>query len=257
MQLDMPIALRAGRRRIPCDERIIAVPEQAGIGRQVTGPAAAEQTPQRLPGALAQQIPQRDLDAGEGVDERPVAPEQMRAVQNGAGEGVDVARVAADQQRRNDGIERGLRRGDRGVPEGFAPADQTVVGLDLHHENVEMVPGLARKQRMRAAHVEGKRDNKAFDRGDQHANPAKRTRIGYRRRFFKFCNPAKLNISPKTIGDRVDLSAVRTSEIFWAGRSAASTCLPSQRSERRVKVGIEPGLSEMARAPRVGPFGPP
>jgi len=31
------------------------------------------------------------------------------------------------------------------VPEGFAPTDRIVVGLDPHHENVEMVPGLARE----------------------------------------------------------------------------------------------------------------
>src|SRR5665213_1353660 len=99
----------------------------------------------------------------------------MRAVQNGAAEGVDVARVTPDKQRCDDGIERRLRRGDRGVSEGFAPADKAVVGLDLHHENFEMVPGRSRKQRMRAAHIEGKRDNKAFDRGDQHADPAERT----------------------------------------------------------------------------------
>jgi len=98
----------------------------------------------------------------------------MSGVQNSAGEGVDVARVAADQQRCNDSIEGGLCRGDGGVPEGFAPPDQTVIRLDLHHEDVEMVPRLAREQRMRAAHVEGKRDNEAFDRGDQHENPAKR-----------------------------------------------------------------------------------
>src|SRR6202034_2317406 len=100
--------------------------------RQVTGPAAAEQPPQRLPGALAKQIPQCDLDPRERVDERPVAPEQMRAMQNGAAERVDVARVTSDQKRCNNGIERRLGRGDCGVPEGFAPADETVVGLDLH-----------------------------------------------------------------------------------------------------------------------------
>jgi hypothetical protein len=100
----------------------------------------------------------------------------MRAVQNGAAEGIDIARVTPDQQRCNDGIERGFRRGDRGVPEGFTLTDQTVIGLDLHHENFKMVPGLARERRMRAAHVEGKRDNKAFDGGDQHAEPREKNK---------------------------------------------------------------------------------
>src|ERR1700739_3644363 len=113
----------------------------------------------------------------------------MRAVQNGAGEGVDVARVTSDKQRRNYGIEGGLRRRDCGMPEGFAPTHQIVVSLDLHHENLEMVPGLAREQRMRAAHGEGKRDNEAFDRGDKHANPAKRIRIRYRRRLLQVLQP--------------------------------------------------------------------
>src|SRR6202012_748068 len=99
MQLDMTIALRAGRGRILRDQGLRAIIEKAGIGRKVRGPAAAEQTPQRLSCAFAEQIPQCDLNTGEGVDERPVAPEQMRAVQNGAGKRVDIARVTPDGQR--------------------------------------------------------------------------------------------------------------------------------------------------------------
>jgi hypothetical protein len=118
-------------------------------------------------------------------------------MQNGAGEGVNVARVTSDKQRRNYGIEGDLRRRDCGVPEGFAPTHQIVVGLNLHHENLKMVPGLAREQRRRTAHVEGKRDNEAFDRGDQHANPVKRIGIGYRRRFIQILQPGKIGYLAK------------------------------------------------------------
>jgi hypothetical protein len=58
-----------------------------------------------------------------------------------------------------------------------------------------MVPGLAREQRMRAAHIEGKRDNEAFDRGDQHADPTKRTRIRHRRRLLQVLQPFREKIS--------------------------------------------------------------
>jgi hypothetical protein len=86
-----------------------------------------------------------DNEVAFGLENMAVAPEQIRAMQNRAAERVDVAGVASHQQRRHDGIERRLGRRDGGVPEGFAPTDQTVVGLDLHHENLLMVPGLARK----------------------------------------------------------------------------------------------------------------
>ena len=42
-------------------------------------------------------------------------------------------------------VERGLGGGNRGVAESLAPADQTLVGLDLDQKNFEMGPGLARK----------------------------------------------------------------------------------------------------------------
>ena len=99
-------------------------------------------------------------------------------MQNGASEGADVARVASDKQRRNYGIEGRLRRRDCGMPEGLAPTHKIIVGFDLHHENLKMIPGLACEQWMRATHVEGKRDNEAFDRGDKHDDPAKSIRTG-------------------------------------------------------------------------------
>jgi hypothetical protein len=96
----------------------------------------------------------------------------MGAVQHGAGQVIDVTGVTADHERRDDPVERCLGRRNRGVSKCLAPADQAVLGLDLHQQNIEMIPGLAGEQRMRAAHIEGKRDHEAFDGGDQHGGSA-------------------------------------------------------------------------------------
>jgi hypothetical protein len=142
--------------------------QQAGVGGQLAARAATEQPRQRLAGALAEQIPQRDLDPGEGIDEWPVAAEHMCAMQHGAGQAVDVTSVAPDHQRRDDAVERRPGRRNCGVTKGFTPADQSVFGLDLHHQNIEMIPGLPGQQGMRF-HIEGKRDHEAFDCGDRHS----------------------------------------------------------------------------------------
>src|SRR5215212_8546599 len=122
----------------------------------------------RLPAALAEKVPERDLDAGKGIDERPIAPEQVCGVQDVARQRVDVAGVTSERERRDDGVERGLGGRDRGVPERLAPADEAVVGLHPDKQDFEIGPRSACECRVRAAHVERQRDYRGLDRGDDH-----------------------------------------------------------------------------------------
>jgi hypothetical protein len=142
------------------------------------------------------QIPQRNLDAGKGVDERTVAAEQVRRLQYILRDLLDVAAVAADDQRSHDAVERFLRRRNAGMSERLAPAGQPVLGNDLHQQDLEMGPRLAGEVRVRTAHVEGQRDDVRSDRGDLHVSSrhaGARGRV-WRRPGLTLCPPGnKLN----------------------------------------------------------------
>jgi hypothetical protein len=120
---------------------------------------AAEQRVQGLPGALAEKIPQGDLDPGEGIDHRTVSPHQMQRVQDFAAQPVDVAGVAAHDEWRDDVVERCPGGRDRGVPERLPPADEAVFGFDPHQQYLQVRPRLAGEKRRWAAHI-------AWDRHD-------------------------------------------------------------------------------------------
>jgi hypothetical protein len=57
------------------------------------------------------------------------------------------------------------------MAEGFAPADQAVLGLDPHEQDLEMVPRLAGEARLGSAHLEGQSDDHALDGSDFHFVP--------------------------------------------------------------------------------------
>ena len=65
MQLDVAIAARAGGRRVPRDQRRVAVAQQAGIAFEFGAAAAAEQGMQRLARALAAQMSQSAISMPE------------------------------------------------------------------------------------------------------------------------------------------------------------------------------------------------
>ena len=119
---------------------------------------AAEQLIERQAGALALDVPQRDVDAAHRVEEhRPVAPV-----------GADVARlpdvfdlvdVAADEERLQVLLERGLHDQRALRERRAAPADEARLGrLDLHDDEADAVRrgedrlDVADLHRRRAAH---------------------------------------------------------------------------------------------------------
>ena len=106
-------------------------PVQSGrIGLHLAAKRAAEQAMHGNAEVLSLDVPQRDVDAAQPLDHGallPVIPEP----------GVDhlpqkfgPQRILADQPWR-DGLDDG--GGDPGGAVAFAPADQAVIGLDLHH----------------------------------------------------------------------------------------------------------------------------
>ena len=125
------------------DQRRVAVAQQARIGLELRALAAAQQSVQRLAGALAEDVPQRDLDAGEGIDERPVAAQQVHRMQDVAGKRLDVPASRPITSGATIVSSAALVVGDGGMAERLAPADQAVLRLDPHQQDLEMRPGLA------------------------------------------------------------------------------------------------------------------
>ena len=128
--------------------------------------------------------------------------------------------------------------------------------------NLEMVPGLAREQRMRPAHVEGKRDNKAFDRGDQHANPAKRIRSDTVAACCAFCNRSGQNLRNKIyqVGGNRPLRADAVSDglptsqfVARSSRTCGGKFVRSDAKQFRSRIGPQqkpPWLCAMSAAGR-------
>ena len=100
---------------------------------------AAEQLIERHPGALALDVPERDVDAAHRVEEhRPVAP--VRAHVARLPDVLDLVDVAADEERLEVLVDRRLHD-ERALRERrAAPADEARLGrLDLHDHEADAV----------------------------------------------------------------------------------------------------------------------
>ena len=78
MQLDVPIAAVERLVRVMHDIRGGAVAKQARVRGEIRARSAAEEAVERLPGELARDVPQRDVDAGECVDRGAVAADAVQ-----------------------------------------------------------------------------------------------------------------------------------------------------------------------------------
>ena len=90
MQLDVAIAARAGISRVLARPGRDRRSEAGWNSIEVGAVAAAEQACSGWPGVLAAYVPKRDLDAGKGEHEWPVAAEEMDRGKNVAGHAFDV-----------------------------------------------------------------------------------------------------------------------------------------------------------------------
>ncbi len=100
---------------------------------------AAEHLVQRQPGALAEDVPQRDVDAAHRVEEhRPVAP--VRADVHRLPDVLDLVDAPADQERPQVLIDRRLHHQGTLRERGASPAVQAgLVGDDLHDHEADAV----------------------------------------------------------------------------------------------------------------------
>ena len=144
------------------------VAHQAGVGAHLLPPRAAEQVAERQAGALAGDVPQRDVDRGMRIDHRPVAAEDVEGLRRLPVQSIDVGCVLADEPRAHIGLERRLGRRDDRVAEALAPAGDAGVGLNLHQQVVHGRKSQAGEVLLRRAHVEGNADVVRVDGRDLH-----------------------------------------------------------------------------------------
>src|SRR6185312_14939 len=111
-----------------------------GVEDELIAHRAAEELVHRLPPQLPEKIPQRKIDAGDGVDDQTLATIELAGEIHLVPDLLDGRRVAAFQETGQMPFD-----DERG---GFSSGrdsktDRPVRGLDLHHEGAEHVDAKA------------------------------------------------------------------------------------------------------------------
>ena len=122
---------------VDADEFGVGIADQACIGRQRSGFTAAKQLVDRSAGRFARDIPQRDVNRREPIDEGTAATEDVKFLLQIALQLLPPSGITADQFGRKDSVDHDFDSGYRGKTEGFTPANDAVIGGDLDHEGID------------------------------------------------------------------------------------------------------------------------
>ena len=171
VELDGRIAFVERGARLRGDELGVPVLEQARVpGNERRRGGAAEEPPERHPGLLGGEVPQGDVERGQGEQGDAVAAEEVQRLLQLAHEGRDVGRVPADRDRRDGLVDHRPDGGQAVVAERLPPADRAVLGLDPHQQDVERFPRPSAPGRRRAAVVVGDGEGDRLHAGNLHSS---------------------------------------------------------------------------------------
>jgi hypothetical protein len=165
---DVAIAPLQRLRRILRDRGGAAIAQQARVSRQVGAGAAAEQAVQRQAGGLAGDVPQRDVDARQRVQQRTVPAHAVQHALQLVMQRDDLGRIAADAQRPDQRIERGAGRREDAVAEGLAPAGDAGIGINAHEQHIDAGARPPAEQRRGAVDHHRQVEDDAFDARNLH-----------------------------------------------------------------------------------------
>ena len=129
---------------------------------------AAEQAMDRRALRFAQNIPQRDVDAGECETHRPVASHGVKLALQVGHERRNIGELAADTERRHNARDRLVGQGRDGKAERLAPADEARIGVDAHEQRLHVRPRPERAHRLRSAVLVRHGDQDGLDAGNFH-----------------------------------------------------------------------------------------
>src|SRR3954447_10362308 len=103
--------------------------KSGGIAIHLAAERAANQLVDRLVARLADDVPERDVDAADCGDRHTLRPVILDSVIEVLPDHLDIEGIAADHARRQLAVDEGF--GDRGGAVAFAPADNPVICLDF------------------------------------------------------------------------------------------------------------------------------
>ena len=170
MQLEIAIAFSVPGSAIFCHQDRVGVAQQALVGCQTAPIAAAEQLIDGLVGKLANNIPQRDIDPGKGIDHGAIATEQVQRLLHFMHQASDVTRIPTNEEGRDQRVQCCLGSLVDHMTEGFAPAGNACIGFYFHQQRINVRPWLPGEQLRRSMHVKGNGNYGSFYRGNFHDN---------------------------------------------------------------------------------------
>ena len=153
------------------DEIGTAVAQQARIGRNALPACPAEQAMKRHALRLADEVPQRDVDAAEREADRAVPPHGVKLALQIRHERRHVGDLSPDAQRRHHARESFARQRRCCKAEGLAPSDQSCVGVDPNEQRLHVRPRAERSHRLGSAMFVGHGDKDWFNLGNLHCVP--------------------------------------------------------------------------------------
>src|SRR5438876_205218 len=200
VQLDVAIAALERLLGVEGDGVRLAVAQQARVRGQVGARTAAEQPVERQPRELAGDVPERDVDAGERVDGRPVAPDTVQPALEVVVDLGDLRRVAAHAHRAEHGVDGRACRVEDPVAERLAPAADPGVGVDAHQQHVDAGHRAVAQLRRRPLDDHRQVDDKRLDARDLHGQ-----RMLHRRRDGRgHASPLVFYLPPRGDGSVAD-----------------------------------------------------
>ena len=151
----------------PCHPRDLirrAEAKQTGVGWNFRLPHPTKQDVKSLSRNLSRDVPQGDVEGGQGVGDGTVPRHVLGPAAQIGHERVDIGRITPDRQRRDHMQQRKIAHRAGTEAERFAPAGHACIGLD---PNIDGILPLASRRR-RQSLVERHRNQRRFNARDFH-----------------------------------------------------------------------------------------
>ena len=173
----------AFRRR---DNRVLGIRRQvAGIGAEAVAALAPEQPVDRQARGLAEDIPERDVDAADRLDHHAASTVGRAVVVHRGPKRVDVARVLADQHL-FQALAGQLR--DRGVDDCLQDERDSVCLANSHDSGIRVHPDDEHVlQAVAVGEDRGQAEHDGFDVGDDHETGVE-SRANFGRQYTAFAH---------------------------------------------------------------------
>ena len=136
LDLDLAEPRLQHRRDLGLDRGIVEPIDRGGIGRHLLAPHAAEQAMDRLACLPPRDVPERDIDRCDRLDDLPARPPRKRRAHR-LPQCAPIPSIAPDQARHQRVLGEACITGRAAPAQPLAEADRAVLGLDLDHDQLD------------------------------------------------------------------------------------------------------------------------